>query len=349
MLILPFSENLKFPGFEMTLNGKKVSVIGSGSWATALVKVLEHSCDKIHWWIREPEIIDHIQKYGHNPQYLSVIQLNNSKLILSNDINEVIKQSEHVLICIPAAFTAEALSHANSDLLATRKFISAVKGVLPKYNMVISDFLIKELNIKEENIALISGPSHAEEVAAEKLTYLTCACSDKSFAELTASYISGRYIKTILSDDVIGIEYAAILKNIMALAAGIGVGLGFGDNFQAVLISNALREMRAFLKVVGANHGDIFNSAYAGDLFVTAYSNFSRNRVFGQMIGRGYSVKAAQLEMNMIAEGYFAVKGMHEIKKQYQIEMPIVEAVYNILYEGFSPIIEFKILSEKLT
>jgi len=328
---------------------KKISLLGSGSWATALVKVLENSCDEIHWWIREPEIIEHFHKYGHNPQYLSAVQIDNTKVKVHDCINHTIQQSDIVLICIPAAFMADALLQADKDLLATRKFISAVKGILPKYNMIVSDFLIKELSIPETHIALISGPSHAEEVAAEKLTYLTCACTDLQFAETIASYINGRYIKTILSDDVTGIEYAAVLKNIMALAAGIGVGLGFGDNFLAVLISNALREMRAFLKVVGANHGDIFNSAYAGDLFVTAYSNFSRNRVFGQMIGKGYSVKAAQMEMNMIAEGYFAVKGMHEIKKQYSIEMPIMEAAYNILYEGFSPIIEFRILSEKLS
>lgn len=328
---------------------KHISVIGGGSWATAIVKILESTCETIHWWVREQEIIDHFTRFHHNPLYLSVVQLDHTKIKISNNINEVFAASDIVILCVPAAYLADTLNIVDKQLFLKRSFVSAIKGVVPTYHQVVSEFITSEYGVQDSQQALVSGPSHAEEVAAEKLTYLTVASSNDQLATEVASLIESRYIKTTQSHDVMGIEYAAILKNIMALAAGIGIGLGYGDNFQAVLISNALREIQRFLDTVNHNSSDVLNSAYAGDLFVTAYSKFSRNRIFGNMIGHGYSVKAAQLEMNMVAEGYFAVKGINEINQKYQVDMPVTNAVYNILYEGIAPAIEFKILADKLT
>ena len=327
----------------------RIAVIGGGSWATAIVKILENNCKHIHWWIRELEIIENIQKYHHNPHFLSIVELPVSKLILSNDMNEIIKKSDILIFCIPAAFLEDALKNIDKNILKNKIIVSAIKGIVPSHSLSVTQYFKEYFNIKDEQIALISGPSHAEEVSAEKLTYLTIASTNDEVIQRLQPKITCRFIKTTTSNDVLGIEFSTVLKNIMSLAAGICIGLDYGDNFIAVLVANGIKEIKQFIKTVHPIERNICESAYTGDLLVTAYSKFSRNRVFGNMLGRGYSVNSAKLEMNMIAEGYYAVKGIKEINKKYNVSMPITDAVYNILYENIAPVIEIKILSEKLS
>ena len=328
----------------------KIAVIGGGSWATANIKMLsDNLTDKeIFWWMRNSEAIDHIRQYKHNPNYLSSVEIKVEPSNISDDIQEVIAKADMILLNVPAAFLKDALENISSDQLAGKKIISAIKGIVPDENMIIAEFLNSKYGIPLEDIVVISGPCHAEEVALEKLSYLTIASQSINLAKAFARLINTRYIKTNVSDDIYGTEYSAVLKNIYAVASGICHGVGYGDNFQAVLISNAIREIDAFVKAVHPIDRDIKESAYLGDLLVTAYSQFSRNRTFGNMIGKGYTVKSAQLEMNMVAEGYYAANCLHQINKTYKVHMPICRAVYAILYEKHSPHIEMRLLSEQL-
>lgn len=335
----------------MSQNLKKIAIVGGGSWATAIVKIL---CDnliekEVHWWMRSSDAIDHICKYKHNPHYLSSVEIKVPAENLSSDLKEIISHCDLVLLSVPAAFLKEALSGITAADLKGKKIISAIKGIVPDENLIIGEFMNQNYDIPFSDILVISGPCHAEEVALEKLSYLTIASQDTETASCFAGMLNTRYIKTNVSDDIYGTEYAAVLKNIYAVASGICHGVGYGDNFQAVLISNAIREIESFVSAVHPIDRDIKESAYLGDLLVTAYSQFSRNRTFGNMIGKGYTVKSAQLEMNMIAEGYFAVNCLHQINKVYKVNMPICRAVYAILYERHSPQIEMKLLSEQLS
>ncbi len=327
---------------------EKYAVIGSGSWATALVKILQNNVDCVNWWVREPEIKEGVEKYHHNPLYLSSVEFDIQKLNISNDIEEIINQSTHLLFVVPAAFLDDAIGELPIEIFKGKKILSAIKGIIPSHNLIIADYFNQKFNVDFQDISIVSGPSHAEEIALEKLTYLTVASQNSSLAENVASTFSCRYVKTSTSDDIYGTEYAAVLKNIYAIAAGVCKGLGYGDNFLAVLISNALQEMERFIENVHPINRELTNSVYLGDLMVTAYSQFSRNRTFGTMIGSGYSVKSAQLEMKMIAEGYYATNCIHIINENYHVEMPILDAMYNILYENISPFIEIKILSDRL-
>jgi glycerol-3-phosphate dehydrogenase (NAD(P)+) len=331
------------------MNMNSVGVLGSGSWATAIVKILSNSCNKINWWIREPEIIEHIANFRHNPVYSSSIEFDTGKLALSNDISEVIAKSDVIVFCIPAPFLQESLMNVLPEHLKGKCLISAIKGIVPKFNVIIADYFNQQFKVKYDDILIVSGPSHAEEVAAEKLTYLTFASQNADLAASVAAMFACRYIKTSTSDDIFGTEYAPVLKNIVAIASGICHGLGYGDNFQAVLVSNAIQEIKRFLDAVHPIDRDIKSSVYLGDLLVTAYSNFSRNRLFGTMIGNGYSVKAAQLEMKMVAEGYYAVKCIKEINSNYKVKMPIIDAVYNIVYENITAVVEMRILADQLS
>ncbi|MEJ7691535.1 NAD(P)H-dependent glycerol-3-phosphate dehydrogenase [Daejeonella sp.] len=328
-----------------------IAIVGGGSWATAIVKILgDNLVDKdVYWWMRNTEAIEHIKKYNHNPHYLSSVETRLPNENLSSDLKEIIAHCNMVLLNVPAAFLKEALKGITADDLKGKKIISAIKGIVPDDNLIIGEFMNRNYGIPFDDILVISGPCHAEEVALEKLSYLTIACQNLDLAGSFAAMLNTRYIKTIVSDDIYGTEYAAVLKNIYAVASGICHGVGYGDNFQAVLISNAIREIEAFVRAVHPINRDIKESAYLGDLMVTAYSQFSRNRTFGNMIGKGYTVKSAQLEMNMIAEGYYAVLCLHQINKTYKVNIPICHAVYTILYEGHSPQIEMKLLSEQLT
>ncbi|MEO6148684.1 MAG: NAD(P)H-dependent glycerol-3-phosphate dehydrogenase [Mucilaginibacter sp.] len=329
---------------------KKIAVIGGGSWATANIKMLADNTTpkEIFWWMRSAPNVEHIHKFHHNPHYLSSVEIKLPAENISDDIKHIIAQADFVLLNVPAAFLKAALTDITPADLAGKKIISAIKGIVPDENQIIGEFLHHHYHIPINDIVVISGPCHAEEVALEKLSYLTIASLDTELAAEFAGMINTRYIKTIVSDDIYGTEYAAVLKNIYAVASGICHGLGYGDNFQSVLISNAIRELKRFVDAVHPIDRDIKETAYLGDLLVTAYSQFSRNRTFGKMIGKGYTVTSAQLEMNMVAEGYYAIKCLHEVNKQYNVSMPICDAVYNILYGRKSATLEMKQLAEKL-
>ena len=314
-----------------------VAMIGAGSWATALVKILTESPVKVHWWLRNQQALEHIQAYRHNPNYLSDVAIHPEKVILFNNIQEAVTKADYVIIAIPAAFVQEALCPLQAEDLANKVLVSAVKGVVPEKNWLITELLERTYRVLPENMAVIAGPCHAEEVALEKQSYLTIASENANHATQFAELLSNRYIRATPSHDVFGVEYVAVMKNIIALACGIAHGLNYGDNFQAVLVSNAMQEIKRFVEAAYPQQRDLNASAYLGDLLVTAYSQFSRNRTFGNMIGRGYTVKSAQVEMNMIAEGYYAVKSIYKINEQFNVDMPITRAVYKILYQKANP------------
>lgn len=327
---------------------KKIAVIGGGSWATALVKMLCNNVQSVNWYMRNQGAVGHILKYRHNPNYLQSVEFDLNKINVSSDLIEIIRPADIVIIATPSAFLVKLFENFPKELLKDKIVYSAVKGIIPEYNAIPARFIHKTFGTPYDNIGIICGPCHAEEVAMERLSYLTIACQDDDIAEEMADLLSCRYIKTNVSDDLFGTELSAVLKNVYSIASGICSGLGYGDNFQSVLISNAIQEIENFIDEVSPIHRDVKSSAYLGDLLVTAYSKFSRNRSFGFMIGKGYSVKTAQMEMDMIAEGYYATKSVMEIKNKFQVDMPIVEAVYNILYERISPVIEMRILTDKL-
>ena len=328
---------------------KTIAVIGGGSWATAIIKILSNNVNKIHWWVRSVETAEFIKKYHHNPNYLSDVEINTEKIQVETDLKKAIHSADIVILAVPSAFLKNALSGITAEDFKGRVVFSAIKGIIPDDLLIIGDFLNKKIGVALEQIGVITGPCHAEEVAMERLSYLTIASQNKETASTLAGLMSCRYIKTSVSDDIFGTEYSAVLKNIIAIASGICHGVGYGDNYQAVLISNAIQEIERFVTAVHPVNRDIKDSAYLGDLLVTAYSSFSRNRTFGTMVGKGYSVKFAQLEMNMIAEGYYATKCIYELNKKYNVNMPITNAVYHVLYEKISPRIEMKLLSDQLS
>ncbi len=330
-----------------TDNPPRFGMIGGGSWATALIKILSHNGLTTSWWMRDVQSVEHVKQYRHNPNYLSSVTIDLEKCYPSGDLEEVINRSDVLVLAVPAVYLKDVIRDA--DMLGGKKVVSAIKGMIPEDNLIIGDFLEQKLNFSLQNFVVLSGPCHAEEVAQEKLSYLTFSCPDTDLAGKIAECFQCRYINTTTSDDIFGTEYAAVLKNIFALAGGICHGLGYGDNFKAVLVSNAIREMKRFVDAVHPIQRDIKDSAYLGDLLVTAYSQFSRNRTLGNMIGKGYSVKSAMMEMDMVAEGYYAVKCIHEINRQYQVDMPITDAVYRILYERMAPMVEIRLLTDKLS
>lgn len=328
---------------------KKIAVIGGGSWATAIVKILCNNVNSVNWWMRNEGAVAHILKFRHNPNYLQSVEFDLNKINVSTNLVEIIQPADMVIIASPSAFLVKTFENLPENMMKDKIVFSAVKGIIPEYNAIPARFIHKTFGTPYDNIGIICGPCHAEEVALERLSYLTIACQEEDYADEMADLMSCRYIKTTTSDDLFGTELSAVLKNVYSIASGICAGLGYGDNFQAVLISSAIQEIENFIDEVSPIHRDVKSSAYLGDLLVTAYSKFSRNRTFGFMIGKGYSVKSAQLEMDMIAEGYYAVKSVIEINKKFDVEMPIVEAVYNILYEKISPVIEMRILTDKLS
>ncbi len=331
------------------MNTKKYAVIGGGSWATAIVKMLCENLPKVGWYMRNEDAITHLKTEFHNPNYLSSIEFDLNKLKVSANINEIIAYADVVIFAIPSAFLHTELQKLTISL--TDKIVfSAIKGIVPETNLIIGEHFNKQYNIPFKNIGVITGPCHAEEVALERLSYLTIASACEKNAKMVANILSSNYIKCKTSDDVIGTEYAAMLKNIYAIAAGIAHGLGYGDNFQSVIMSNAIREMDRFIKNQHQMDRNINDSAYLGDLLVTGYSVFSRNRMFGNMIGKGYTVKSAQMEMSMIAEGYYATNCAYILnnKSKTPAIIPITDAIYQILYKNKNPKKIFKKLIEKL-
>ena len=326
---------------------KKIAVFGGGSWATAIVKMLSENLETIGWYMRNEQAIEHIKENDHNPNYLQSADVYARQLDLSSDINYTVENYDVLIFAIPSAFLTSELKKLTSSLEGKIIF-SAIKGIVPETGLIIGEHFNREFDVPIENIGVITGPCHAEEVAMERLSYLTIACKDEENAKFIEKSIQSWYIKTKISDDIIGTEYAAMLKNIYAVAAGIAHGLGYGDNFQAVLMSNAIREMKSFIKKVHKMKRNINNSAYLGDLLVTGYSLFSRNRQFGNMVGKGYTVKSAQMEMSMIAEGYYATKSAFKMKEENGANTPIIDTVYNILYANKNPKKEFQKLTDKL-
>ena len=327
----------------------KYAVFGSGSWATAIVKMLCENLDEVGWYMRSVYTKEHILKELHNPSYLSSVEFHTEQLKLSNDINEIADWADVLIFVIPSAFIHTELQKLTVDI-SHKVVVSAVKGIIPETGLLVGEHFNDHYNISFENIGVIAGPCHAEEVALERLSYLTISCADATKAQAIADVLSSDYIKTKISDDIIGTEYAVMLKNIYAIAAGIAHGLGYGDNFQSVLMSNAIREMKRFIKKMHKMKRNINNSAYLGDLLVTGYSVFSRNRMFGNMIGKGYTVKSAQMEMNMVAEGYYATKSAFILNQnnKKKTQLPIINAVHSILYENKNPKKVFKKLTDKL-
>jgi len=326
----------------------RYAMIGSGSWATALTKLILNNQKKISWYIRDDRMIDEINKVKHNPYYLQAVKFDPDRLFMSSDINEIIESADVLVFCIPSAyFLAEA---KNIKVSLSKKFIvTAIKGIIPDDNITVAEYFNRKYHIPFSRIGVVSGPSHAEEVAMERLSYLTLSSKHIEEARLLCDIFACDYIKTVPGTDIYGVEFAAILKNIYAVAAGVCHALSYGDNFMAVLITSAFHEINDFLQ---ATHPDscrkTSTSAYLGDLLVTCYSQFSRNRTFGNMIGKGYSVQSAQVEMNMVAEGYYATKCIYEINKEYNVHMPIAEAMYRILYEEKYPAYIIKQLTENL-
>lgn len=327
----------------------KIGIIGSGSWATAIAKILMNNCDSINWYFRSADDVEYIKANHHNPKYLSSVDFDMKKIKFFNNVKDCIAHSDILILAIPSAFLHTSMNGITKNDLKDKIVFSAIKGIIPEYNLIVGEYLHSVYEIPFENIGVITGPCHAEEVALEKLSYLTIACSNVSNADLLCHSLNCRYIKTTASDDIYGTELSAVLKNVIAVAGGICHSLGYGDNYLAVLVSNAIQEIKRFVDAVHPIDRDIKASAYLGDLLVTAYSQFSRNRMFGAMIGKGYGVKQAQLEMNMIAEGYYAVKCVYEINKKYNVDMPITNAVYNIIYANKDPKREMSMLSEKLS
>ena len=322
-----------------------IAIMGGGSWATAIAKMMLERNDTIHWYMRRDDRIEEFRRLGHNPAYLTSVHFDVNRIFFSSDINRIVEEADTLIFVTPSPYLKSHLKKLKTRI-RDKFIVTAIKGIVPDENLVCSEYFHQGYNVPDENLAVLGGPSHAEEVALGRLTYLTVGCADLEKAQMFADMISSEYVKTKVSDDVIGIEYASVLKNVYAIASGICNGLKYGDNFQAVMMANAVQEMNRFLTVVHPIGRNIIDSVYLGDLLVAGYSNFSRNRVFGTMIGKGYSVKSAQIEMEMIAEGYYGTKCMKDINKLLHVNMPILDAVYNILYERISPSIEIKLLTD---
>jgi glycerol-3-phosphate dehydrogenase (NAD(P)+) len=323
----------------------KIAIIGGGSWATAIAKIVIGKTNHIGWYMRRDDSIENFRRMGHNPNYLTSVRFNVDNIFFSSDINKIVEAYDTLVFVIPSPYLKNHLKKLKTRL-HDKFIITAIKGLVADDNLACSEFFHNVYDVPIDNLACIGGPSHAEEVALERLSYLTVGCSNQEKAQAFADVIASEYIKTKTSSDLLGIEYSSVLKNVYAIAAGICTGLKYGDNFQAVLMANAVQEMSRFLSAIYPLDRNVYDSVYLGDLLVTGYSNFSRNRTFGTMIGKGYSVKSAQIEMEMIAEGFFGTKCMKEKNRHMHVNMPILDAVYNILYERISPQIEIKLLTD---
>ncbi len=328
----------------MNLKGK-IAIIGGGSWATAIAKLVLNNNTSINWYMRRKDRIEEFKRLGHNPAYLTSVKFDMNQIHFYSNINLAIKNSDIVIFVTPSPYMKQHLSKLKTNL-SDKFVVSAIKGIVPDENLIVSEYLSKFYNIPMEQIAVIGGPCHAEEVALERLSYLTIGCNNLKNAEVFAKNLTCSFVKTTISKDIFGLEYSSVLKNVYAIASGICYGLKYGDNFQAVLVSSAIQEMERFVNAVCPSKRNICDSAYLGDLLVTAYSKFSRNHTFGTMVGKGYSVKTAQIEMEMIAEGYYGTKCIREINQKYNVEMPILDAVYNVLYNKKMPLIEIRNMRE---
>lgn len=326
-----------------------VSVIGDGSWPTALLKILMENKIRIRWYVRRNQDVQFIKSFWRNPTYLTGVNIDKKYVKPYSNIKRVLRNSDYVLLAVPAAYIKSVLDQFPEDAFKGKKVITAIKGMIPEENILVSEYLIKNFGVDEKDISIISGPCHAEEVAMGKQSYLTLGTLDEKRFSEAVEFFTGNYTKVSVLSDVVGIEYAAIMKNIYAIACGISYGLNFGDNFQAVLVSNAIQEIATFLNALHPSDRDLSKSPYLGDLLVTTYSQFSRNRTLGQMVGRGYTVKSALMEMKMVAEGYYAIKSLKEVMTKQGLELPICDAVYHVMYDNVSPMVEYQLLKTKLS
>lgn len=332
---------MEFPG--------TIGVMGGGSWATALSKLLLTNCETIHWYMRRDDRIDDFIRLGYNPAYLSDVQFDVNRIYFSSDINHVCHECDTLLLAMPSPYFKDHMAKINVDI-SGKAFVSAIKGIVPGENLTITEYMKRTYGVSDENLLVISGPCHAEEVAMSRPSYLTIGCKDKERARLFADCLGSDNTHTITSDDVEGIEYAAVLKNVYAIAAGIIHGLKMGDNFLAVLVSNAIREMARFLGAAAPDCSRrIGDSVYLGDLLVTSYSRFSRNHNFGSLIGRGYSISAAKMEMEQVAEGFYGTMCIHDVNQKIGVQMPILEGVYDIIYRRINPATVMRRLGESFT
>lgn len=327
----------------------KITVIGSGSWATALAKLLLLGNDRIGWYLRRPERIEEFIKYRRNPVYLSDVTFDTARIDFFSDINAAVEDADTLVVAVPSPYF-KSVAEGITVSLAGKNIVSAVKGIVPDDNMIVTDWFASRFGCADSDLLVIGGPCHAEEVALDRMSYLTIGCHDAAKARLFADALKSPRLNTIVSQDVAGIEYAAVLKNVYAIASGMVSGMKAGDNFKAMLVCNAAREMRAFIDAIAPMERDICRSAYLGDLLVTCYSVFSRNHNFGAMIGKGHSVKAAKMEMEMVAEGYYGTRCIHLINgATVRVPMPILDCVYSILYEGRNPRRAFRDLAPEFT
>jgi len=324
----------------------KIAVMGGGSWATALAKIVMHSQPEINWYMRRSDRIEDFKRMKHNPAYVSSITFDTSRINFYDDINKVIEESDTLIFATPSPYIKEHLNKVTASL-EKKNILSAIKGIVPDENMLVNDYFSTHYGVNPDNIIVIAGACHAEEIAMEHLSYLTLVCRDiKKANKLSEKVFNTPYLNSSCSRDMVGLEYVSVLKNIYAIVAGICNGLKYGDNFQAVYIPNAFDEMVRFLNVVHPVRRNITSAAYLSDLLVTSYSTFSRNRMFGKMIGEGNSVNAAKVELGMVAEGYYATKCIYEINEKYNVHMPILDALYAILYERRSPAMQIKKITE---
>ncbi|MBZ5858049.1 NAD(P)H-dependent glycerol-3-phosphate dehydrogenase [Flavihumibacter profundi] len=343
----------------------RLGIIGGGSWATALAKIVTDNKQPLNWWVRNEQIVQHIYQRKHNPQYLSAATFDTTHIHLSTDIVKVVQDSDCIVLAVPSSYIEDTLAKLGAEAFRGKSVVSAVKGMLPEQNILLNEWLSHKFNISLSDYYTLMGPCHAEEVANEKLSYLTFSGLDESKTAAIAGLFNTCYINTVVNQDVIGVQYAAVLKNIYALGAGIAHGLEYGDNFQSVLIANCADEMAGFLRKVGVKHVEVgihaaespvthkkaanyAASVYLGDLLVTCYSLFSRNRTFGNMIGKGYSVMSAQLEMNMVAEGYNASRCIYVVNQEVKADIPIAETIYRILWKHLPPATGFAFIEENL-
>ncbi len=326
----------------------KIAVMGSGSWATALLKILTHNHHEVSWWVRQQSTIDYVHKFHHNPNYLSSVEIKLAADKIGTHAKDLIKGVDYILMATPSAYFKSAVEGLNKDDLKGKHIISAIKGLIQPENISVSQYMHEKFDIPLDHFTNISGPCHAEEVAAEKLSYLTFASLDEDTARFISGFFKCRFLYTSASHDLHGTEYASVLKNVYALAAGVSVGLGYGDNFRAVFISSSMLEMEHFINSVCRGKRNLMEAAYLGDTMVTAYSQYSRNRTFGVMIGKGYSINAATLELNMIAEGYYATNSLHAIAQAKGVRMPILNTMFEILYEAKPAEQAFKVLAAEI-
>jgi glycerol-3-phosphate dehydrogenase (NAD(P)+) len=343
----------------------RFGIIGSGSWGTALVKILNDNEHSLNWWVRNPLIREHLKKKSHNPQYLSSVFFDISRIQITGDLTDLIRESDCLVIAVPSAYIEEIFDTLPPGILKGKKILSAVKGILPGQNLLLNDYLKKQFQFQPDDYFTVMGPCHAEEIAAEKLSYLTFSGNSVTAAEEIASNFATDYLNTITNTDIYGVQYAAVLKNIYALGSGMAHGLEYGDNFLSVFIANCADEMAGFLHKAGISHIEVgiheagasvnekksanyAASVYLGDLLVTCYSLFSRNRTFGNMIGKGYTVNAARLELNMVAEGYNASQCLFRINEQFRAEIPIADMIYRILWQNVNVRYGFKQLEALL-